>query len=898
MSKNIYKYWGKADKSGSCHLLIYHSLDVAAVGRIWFEQMPEFLKKSSIACGVSTKTFQELFLFFLSVHDSGKLSNCFQSKRPEIAQKLQGKHFVTEEGKRHDQKGYEFWSQVAPECWQKFWNFSDKERRASRDFLEIFARISFGHHGVPPQGCLSPTKEVDIFFEWMSCFKNLFLSADSLQEIKVFANFERQKRKPILKEMKLLSWKLAGIISICDWIASGDEAFIYCDDEIPLREYFASSCDKAKIAIKRAGVVPKKIATILGAKKIFPEIAKTLTPLQKYCDEVSVSDKPQLFILEDVTGSGKTEASLILASRIMEKGGGQGCFVALPTMATSNAMYKRMARAYHLIYEDGQKPSLVLAHGSRKLSEEFVASYSTNFEGLSSNGENHNEEFTDGEAHCSQWLADSSKKALLADVGVGTIDQVLLAGLPVKYQSLRAYGVSQKVLIVDEVHSFDAYMLRLLENIIELQASFGNSVILLSATLPFLVRSKFCNAFAKGLNENLPKLTELDAFPLATSFSRDKFVEQEIEPASFGHKDVQVEFRESIEDIYQVIEKAVSQGKCVCWIRNTITDVLEANDELKSRGMVKADVFHSRFSLKNRLDIEKRVIATFGKNSTEKERWGKVLIASQVVEQSLDLDFDLMVSDLAPVDLLIQRAGRLHRHRRKDRGKAVFYCLIPKETQAPSKDWFAEDFLRAKWVYRDVSLLWKTKEILKKQGKIKMPEEARLLVESVYNGNSEIDVPSVFEKSEELAWSDILAKKSMANFNSLNFEQGYARDSSTLGKWDDEERVPTRLSDKSIRVYLCRWIDNEIKPLFEEKHHKWEFSSLTLREKSVPKIEYKKGIEDAIVELQKQWRFKYNCQFLVFEDERMSLAGKIGSEKEVILKYDFSLGLIIKKVKN
>ncbi len=895
MKEDIYKYWGKADKEGNYHLLVYHCLDVAAVGKVWLEKSPAFVKRAARICGISEKSFRELFLFFLVDHDLGKLAIGFQSLNLEIAVKLQGKVFKFPYSPRHDQRGYEMWNQNIAEYLLQSFEFSEKELNFSREFLEIFARISFGHHGMPPERKRIPSKKMEIFWDWMNCMKKLFFSEEALQEIKKNANSTQEKKRNILKELKSLSWQLAGVVSICDWIASGDEEFSYCSDEMPLEKYFTKSCAKAQKAMKRAGLFSKKISSNVGAKRLFPNFADNLTPLQKYCDEVVVSGEPQLFILEDVTGTGKTEAALILASRIMAAGGGKGCFVALPTMATSNAMYERMAKVYSLIYEEGQRPSLILAHGSRQLSKKFADSYSTCVKGLSQTSGEYDENTAEGEAHCSQWLANSSKKALLADVGVGTVDQVLLAGLPVRYQSLRAYGMSQNVLIVDEVHSFDPYMLILLENMIRAQASFGRSVILLSATLPLVVRSRFCGAFAKGLEIESPKIKERDAFPLVTSLNSGEFIEKEIGSSHFANKEVRVEFKESLDEIYELIEKASLQGKCVCWIRNTIFDVLDAYRGLKSRGLVEVEIFHSRFALKNRLDIEQRVVSEFGKESTEKQRKGKVLIASQVVEQSLDLDFDLMVSDLAPIDLLIQRAGRLHRHWRGDRGDAVLYCLIPSETKNPKEDWYSAAFPKAQWVYKDVALLWKTKEILRKQKIIKMPQEARLLVESVYGDEFGIAVPEIFIESENLAWSDILTKETFAKFNSLKFDQGYSRSSSY--KWDEDENASTRLSDPTVTIYLCSWEDDEIKPLFEEEPHKWEISSLSIRKSSFPCVEYDLNVKTKIEELKNQRRFKYNSEFLVFVGEALELVGE-NKEGKVVLRYDFKLGLIIEKSKD
>lgn len=896
---NYYQYWGKADKGEAgeykYHLLVYHCLDVAAVGKVWLDQSPAFVKRASAASGLSETAFIEWFLFFLALHDIGKFDIRFQNLRPDLLEKLQGKQSELPYSPRHDQRGFDFWNEIiSPYLCSELIDIGSDVHDLFRDWLSIFGILVTGHHGLPPKGS-SFTKinksvrlDLEIFVE--SLF-DLFISSETCKSIiKVCKNEDLFDIVEL--SFKHFSWQLAGLTSLCDWIASGDEAFIYCSEEQELQLYFKEACRTAVQAVKRAEIVPAVLSKVQGMKHLFSQFADTPTPLQQFCNEAAITGEPQLWILEDVTGAGKTEAALTLASRILGEGNGTGCFVALPTMATSNAMYERMAEVYSLLYETESRPSLTLSHGSRHLSDTFRSS----FESIPNSGVIFDEKVDEGKAHCSQWLADSSKKALLADVGVGTVDQILLAGLPVRYQSLRAFGMSQKVLIIDEVHAFDAYMLRLLENIITAQAAFGSSVILLSATLPFSVRNKFCNAFSSGLGSCDVKLNNHNSFPLVTSVTAQFGVtEQAVATRKSVAREVTVEFCEAVENVYELIEQSVKEGKCVCWIRNTIADVTASFEELQGQGVESLDMFHSRFALNDRLNIEKRVLKWFGKNSTPEERKSQVLVASQVVEQSLDLDFDVMISDLAPIDLLIQRAGRLHRHERGKRDKPVFYVHAPKDTDNPTPEWYADAFPTAKWVYRDTALLWRTKEILKQQKRLKMPEEARLLIESVYGASDVIESQAVFDNSENESWGKMMADKSQAEFNKLNFDQGYCQLSSN--RWDEEEKIPTRLSDETNTIYLCQWDGAQVVPFYNEEPHSWDISSLSLRKSALKVLNYSTGIQNEIEKLKKQRRFKFDTLFLVFSGEKMELTGNDEKGKDVLISYSSDRGLMVEKSK-
>jgi CRISPR-associated endonuclease/helicase Cas3 len=890
------QYWGKAKNNGEYHLLPYHCLDVAAVGKVWLDKNPKFVQKAARKGQFSTQAFSEWFLFFLCIHDIGKFDTGFQNLRPDLLEKLQSRTSDKSYSIRHDQRGMEYYEDVIAKKIEDLFVI-DKHKKRFKTLIQPFAEISFGHHGipVPSKYCRKVPQAVGQFVDKIA---QIFLSETVINETSKILELKIEDRSKITTRLKMLSWQLAGLVTLCDWIASGDEVFQYTMKAESFSDYYNKACIKAVAAISNAEIIPASLSDFSGMSYLFPEYLTTMTPLQRFCDTTSINADPQLWILEDQTGSGKTEAALTLASRILNAQGGKGCFIALPTMATSNAMYERMAKVYSRFFHENSKPSLVLSHGARHLSQTFRKSYRNMLESLPYGGEVFDENQREGEAYCSQWLADSSKKALLADVGVGTIDQVLLAGLPVRHQSLRALGMSEKVLIIDEVHAFDAYMLRLLENIISAQAALDGSVILLSATLPFTTRQRFCNAFQNGLAVDNSTLNTLNTFPLVTGIQQNGSVQEiEIDPSKAGSRKVEIFFNEDINSLYELIENSLNEGKCVCWIRNTVADVREAYETLQAKGVEKLSIFHSYYALNDRIAIEKYVIDHFGKTSLASDRRRQILIASQVVEQSLDLDFDVMISDLAPIDLLIQRAGRLHRHDRGDRGKTVLHIYAPPETETPTKYWYAQTFPNARWVYRDTAILWRTKEILKQQKLIKMPEEARLLIESVY-GDTAKDVPDVFIDAENESWAQRMGQSSLADLNRLKFEQGYCRLSNEQDKWKSDEHVSTRLSDPVNRIYLVTWKDGEIRPRYPESDYSWDLSALSVRKSLLNHISYKPEIQQQVNELKMQRRFKFDTLFLVFEEGTAMLKGKNERGKSVSIYYSQTKGLRIEKDKS
>ena len=233
-----------------------------------------------------------------------------------------------------------------------------------------------------------------------------------------------------------------------------------------------------------------------------------------------------MFILEDLTGSGKTEAALTLAKRLMSSGRANGIFYALPTMATANAMYSRLVDVLSKLYLPGSKPSLILAHSRSRLMEGFTSKIWDNL--LKGSSEFNNE--TPVYAGCASWFAESSKKALLADVGVGTIDQALMGVLQFRHNNLRLLGLEKKVFIVDEVHAYDAYMGKELEQLISVLAYYGAPIILLSATMSQTQRTQYLSAFQSVLSVEPSKDSDVEtlSYPLFTKADSNGIESREI----------------------------------------------------------------------------------------------------------------------------------------------------------------------------------------------------------------------------------------------------------------------------------------------------------------------------------------------------------------------------------
>ena len=852
MIKDYYNYWGKADKEGNYHLLVYHSLDVAAVGETMFKGNPELLNRFAKLLNLDEILFKHLFLFFLSIHDLGKFADSFQGQIKNIYYKLNPDSTPKTYNIRHDSLGFILWNKEFLKnkrgklkgriIESNYFQLNSIQNRKINNLLNILISITTGHHGKPPSNTGYTGNAVDINSHFITknvndSYQYLCFAYDHFVEQLDLTKLEGIDFEKTQLALNSTSFWLAGLSVLCDWIGSNKDIFKFKSDEISLDQYWNKyAIPNAQKAIEIAGILPSRRSIYATPQELFsnPSNNKTFipTPLQTACDSIHLNNEPQLIILEDVTGAGKTEASFILAKRLMATCGYEGFFIGLPTMATANGMYDRVASFYKKLYEKDAEPSLVLAHGAKGLSDKFQKTIIA--DKISEDASYAKDEDT-ASANCMAWLADSSKKATLADVAVGTIDQVLISILLSKFQSLRLFGMMNKILILDEVHAYDTYMNKLIETLLRAQAQIGGSVILLTATMPNKLKEKFISAFQlQEVEDN--KEEQINPYPLITQVIQNQPpIQIPVDTREEVRRTVKVEFIHDEEKIYTLIQKSIQENKCVCWIRNTVTDAMNSFEILNSNQNYKKEnliLFHARFAMGDRLDKEQEVLKFFGKESNQKDRSGKVVIATQVVEQSLDLDFDIMITDLAPIDLIIQRAGRLHRHTRDvlgnrisnkdEREKPFLYLFSPEVIETPNKNWYSAVFRGGAKVYPDHGKLYLSAKVLNQKGELKMPEEARSLIEYVYSEKEIIpqDLIEISNENENLNKQ----KTSQAENNTIKFDSGYtALENETI--WNDIN-APTRLGEETIRVILAKYDNGILHPWYSTGAHLWANSEV------------------------------------------------------------------------
>lgn len=809
IEEKILLLWGKTQRGSTdpsdYHPALFHMLDVAFVSQYLLDENapPRFKNMLAQVLGTKPETLVDWIPYLVALHDIGKVSIAFQKSNKWQKERLINKGFLFS-GEAQQDMPHSLISQI----------HLDRMAKMPPKTLQTWSEAIGGHHGrfshpdeVKKDRAIlgSELAEWNLFRETADkVLQNTFLKSD-------LSNL------PEPSDISTAIMAINGFTILCDWIGS-DSRYFQLEPNLSIDNYIGKGKQRAKQAVEGTGLLISSTSEApIDVQSLFSDLAP-LRSLQTIIDDIPTEflAVPTLSIIEAPTGEGKTEAALALAHRIGHITGVDDMYYALPTTATSNQMFGRLQD--HLKNRLKLSSLVKLVHGQAYLVEddlraEFPASMIEPLE----NGEATHEESIESLA----WF-NSKKRALLAPFGVGTIDQAELAVLNVKHVGLRMAGLVGKVLIIDEVHAYDTYMTTIIERLLRWLSSMNTSVILLSATLPISRRKLLAEAYCKGvvLDEQSTSVYP-NLLVIKNRFSDEKSTwtpNKEIKVWQ-PNRVVEISILNFADDEEQVLEKAkwlINQtlnGGCACWITNTVKrsqNIFKALDKLKKElsSDVELDLIHSQFPLSSRQDKEIELKDKYGRKGDKRPKRG-IVIGTQVLEQSLDLDFDLMVSDLAPIDLLLQRAGRLHRHERNNRpsehDKSRFFINFEIDPESNLKR--GND----RMIY-DEYIIRKTHQILAKRITqnlpIILPADYRILIEEVYSNIAP-------EKNDPLheSWLELQSKESITGKKAKERllpephpRDSFAKTAAMKIKFEEDESsaawivAQTRLGEETLNV--------------------------------------------------------------------------------------------------
>jgi len=802
-------------------------LDVAASADAILAREPEPTRKRMAAIlGMEWEDARAWLLLVVSCHDLGKACPGFQCKWENLSGMDSGRSPNTE-------INHAFVSQIAlSEILQK--------NRWPEELAELVADAVGCHHGERA----SPSTLDRLMGDRRALGKDEWTETRCglVEALLAVLNPTVTPTKQTLTGPDFML--LSGLTSFADWIGSNEDWFPFgtsedCDD---LHGWLQKRRMKANQALDSLRWEPR---TPLNTEaKSFKEVfGFAPRPLQKaVADALADLKTPAILLLEAPMGEGKTEAAFFAHLELQRRFGHRGLYIALPTKATGNAMFKRTLK---FLQSQGTNRwlDLQLLHGGALLNDTF--------QDLKVSGIHDPE--TGGEVRAGEWFTNK-KRALLSEYGVGTVDQALLPILPVRHNFVRLWGLANRVVVFDEIHAYDAYTGTLLVHLLRWLLALGSSVVLLSATLPPSIRRKLAEVVGSVLPEPEKPYPRLSIFCPGEKPRQKHF---EADP----QRRLTVRLQGLPTDLpamHAALEEGLADGGMGLALVNTVQraqdlyQLFPAGEPLMREGQLvgkrlldgtEVFLFHARFPADRRQKREDQTLETFGEGTNRTGR--KILIATQVAEQSLDLDFDLIATDLAPIDLVLQRAGRLWRHARSSRPVSEPTLLIAGLTgdEPPS-------FGKPLWwgsVYREDILLrtW----ILIQEGQrqtLILPDEIDILVQKVYE--EQVVVPECLEERMDkavLAEGKAISHRQQANMAIMGLPDDASwNDPAKFVLYDEDEpdvhrtlMAQTRLGEDSV-VAIPLWLDDGFDsrktPNFAQSNA-WFLRAVSLSRKSVVK---------------------------------------------------------------
>ncbi len=856
MCDDVFDFWGKAEKNGpGWHPAVCHMLDTGIVAReILKLQPPAFRLRFTSCFDLDETDALNAISLIASLHDIGKISPGFQIKREELCG-----HLKT--------RGFSFFPSAEP----------SHGRVAMAALPEIFeilgctpqvadalSYILSAHHGVfdNSNGAGSGDKL------WQTARMKIVGQLSQTYDIESLSTLHFRGVPDL--------FLLAGLISVADWIASDEKTFDYLN--APPSDINQYVQERSKIA---AGLLGRlSLGTIVEGEKSFYELFQFSMPnacQQATIDVVAGLTHPMLVVVETPMGSGKTEAAQAAYAHVAARDGLRGMYCALPTQATGNAMFRRMADFLARLHDE-QTVELHLLHANAGMHKEYdnlkIAAI---------------DDGRQGTVVASSWFAQR-KRGLLAAYGTGTIDQALMAILRVKHFFVRLFGLGGKMIVLDEVHAYDAYMSEEIYNLIGWASRCGSSVILLSATLPEGKRKRLVEAFLP--NTQLPPELEYPCVFGVDLQGKTEYRLVAMPPSTLEITPKIVITSNRIRIMADTLMDVVGNEGCAACIVNTVADAQELYELLKDRlPEEELILFHSRFTLERRLEIEEEIVGKYGKHGKRPRRG--VVVASPVLQESLDVCFDAMFSELAPIDLLLQRAGRLHRHEIHAKDRPVHLQTRRLYVFLPDVRGEQPDFGWSKLIYFP-DLLCRSDELFIKGNEyttiqVQLPEGVSPLIEAVYGVADSRELDNRQEKWLQEREGGEFASAFQAKMAAIAFVHDIGDDPDYLGRIrnsNEDEVIPsTRIARQRITLVILE-NSEDISAKSSEAEHRLFLKSLS--SDSVRLVKYFSEI-DVPVEWVESPLLRY-CHPVDFTNG-------IKKAGELILMYDSKKGLSIAQCK-
>lgn len=707
--------WGKFDReTGDYHPLAHHSMDVAAVFARLLE-LPVIRSRLETAAGrVLGETDRQRLSALVFLHDIGKLHPGFQArgwpddlwKRPKCGHKNEGCAFLI----------------LA--CSDQAHPFHEHMLRIFKwgDAAENIIAAAFAHHGRPVEQPTNPTAPGWPrlpHYDWRS-------QASAIADVmrRWFPTAFDGECEPLPDEPRF-HHLVAGLAALADWIGSDTRFFTY---QKPLDlAYDATARDRANHAVATIGLDP---ATLVDVPcPTFNQLTDGWQPNGAQSAVASVDEDARLVILEAETGSGKTEAALWRYTKLFAAGKVSGLYFALPTRAAARQLHRRVDQVIRRVYGP-RAPEAVLAIPGMVHSGKFKGQRLPNWEVL----------WDDSKEAPHRWAAEHATRFLAAPIAVGTVDQAMLSALKVKHAHLRGSALSRSLLVVDEAHASDSYMTEVLSRLADQHMADGGYAMFMSATLGARARVRWTDAALPdketAISTPYPAVwTRGQCHPLAVDkVARPKNVHMKTASTMAPHCAA------------ELAADAARRGARVLVIRNTVAKAIETWEAVQEAGQAPLlmqvaggpALHHSRFAVEDRLLLDEAVEKELAQDRTEIGT-GRIVIGTQTLEQSLDVDADLLITDLCPIDVLLQRIGRLHRHqltRPSGFEEAAAVVLLPEDgldrLAAPAFHnglgaWRNDHGFNG--IYRDLAVLELTHRLLEAKPVWHLPAMNRALVE-------------------------------------------------------------------------------------------------------------------------------------------------------------------------